>query len=134
MTEYDPSMIPSVQVHCMNILDGDISNPINMLEEYAGNSNARINIMMIHNVENIPVNELRRLNFLFRFTDKSYIYANIVIILLWNTQERPFTDEERRLYGVVDDGETESNNVGSSISLRSFLSARSEERRVGKEC
>ena len=123
MTEYDPSMIPSVQVHCMNIMDGGISNPINKLEEYAGNSNARINIIMIHNVESIPVNELRRLNFLFRVTDKSYIYANIVILLLWNTQERAFTDEERRLYGVVDDGETESNNVGTSISLRSFLSA-----------
>ena len=107
----------------MNIMDGDISNPINMLEEYAGNSNARINIIMIHNVESIPVNELRRLNFLFRVTDKSYIYANIVILLLWNTQERPFTDEERRLYGVVDDGETESNDVGTSISLQSFLSA-----------
>ena len=50
MTEYDPSMIPSVQVHCMNIMDGGISNPINKLEEYAGNSNARINIIMIHNV------------------------------------------------------------------------------------
>ena len=123
MTEYDPSMIPSVQVHCMNIMDGDISNPINKLEGYAGNSNARINIIMIHNVESIPVNELRRLNFLFRVTDKSYIYANIVILLLWNTQERAFTDEERRLYGVVDDGETESNDVGTSISLRSFLSA-----------
>ena len=46
-----------------------------------------------------------------------------MILLLWNIQERPFTDEERRLYSVVDDGETESNDVGSSISLRSFLSA-----------
>ena len=46
-----------------------------------------------------------------------------MILLLWNIQERPFTDEERRLYGVVDDDETESNDVGSSTSLQSFLSA-----------
>ena len=46
-----------------------------------------------------------------------------MIHLLWNTQERPFTDEERRLYSVVDDGETESNKVGTGISLQSFLSA-----------
>ena len=119
----DPSKMPSVQVHCMNIMDGNISNPINKLDEYAGNSNAKINIIIIHNVESIAVKELRRLNFLFRVTDKSYIYANVVILLLWNTQSRPFTDEERRLYGVVDDVETEPNEVGSSISLRSFLAA-----------
>ena len=122
-TECDSSKMPSVQVHCMNIMDGNISYPINILDEYAGNSNAKINIIMIHNVESIAVKELRRLNFLFRVTDKSYIYANIVILLLWNTQSRPFTDEERRLYGVVDDVEIEANDVGSSISLRSFLAA-----------
>ena len=107
----------------MNIIDGDISNPIYMLDEYVGDSNVKINVIMIHNVESIAVKELGRLNFLFRVTDKSYMYANIVILLLWNTQSRPFTDEERRLYGVVDDVETEPNEVGSSISLRSFLAA-----------
>ena len=74
----------------MNIIDGDISNPIYMLDEYVGNSNAKINVIMIHNAESIAVKELRRLNFLFRVTDKSYIYANVVILLLWNTQSRPF--------------------------------------------
>ena len=107
----------------MNIIDGNISNPIYMLDEYAGNSNARINVIMIHDVESIAVKELGRLYFLFRVTNKSYIYANIVILLLWNTDGRPFTDEERTLYGVVDDVEIEANEVGSSISLRSFLAA-----------
>ena len=133
---------PYINLHCMNIIDGAINSPIKRLKEVTedtDNSNA-INIIVVHNVEKIVVSEMKRLDFLFRITDKSYEYGNIVILLLWNTRSRPFNDEEMRDYGIAmednidnDIGETDGlkdrdesneNNVDKKmIDLRTFLAA-----------
>ena len=132
---------PYINLHCMNIIDDAINSPIKRLKEVTedtDNSNA-INIIVVHNVEKIVVSEMKRLDFLFRITDKSYEYGNIVILLLWNTRSRPFNDEEMRDYGIAmednidnDIGETDGlkdrdesneNNVDKKmmIDLRTFL-------------
>ena len=133
---------PYIKLHCMNIIDDAINSPIKRLKEVTedtDNSNA-INIIVVHNVEKIVVSEMKRLDFLFRITDKSYEYGNIVILLLWNTRSRPFNDEEMRDYGIAmednidnDIGETDGlkdrdesneNNVDKKmIDLRTFLAA-----------
>ena len=134
---------PYIKLHCMNIIDGAINSPIKRLKEVTeetDNSNA-INIIVVHNVEKIAVSEMKRLDFLFRITDKSYEYGNIVILLLWNTRSRPFNDEEMRDYGIAmednidnDIGETDGlkdrdesneNNVDKKmmVDLRTFLAA-----------
>ena len=133
---------PYIKLHCMNIIDGAINSPIKRLKEVTedtDNSNA-INMIVVHNVEKIVVSEMKRLDFLFRITDKSYEYGNIVILLLWNTRSRPFNDEEMRDHGIAmednidnDIGETDGlkdrdesneNNVDKKmIDLRTFLAA-----------
>ena len=127
----------------MDIIDDAINSPIKRLKEVTedtDNSNA-INIIVVHNVEKIVVSEMKRLDFLFRITDKSYEYGNIVILLLWNTRSRPFNDEEMRDHGIAvednigndigdndglkDRDESNENNVDKKmmVDLRTFLAA-----------
>ena len=126
---------PYVKLHCMNIIDGAISSPIKRLKEVtedADNSNA-INIIVVQNVEKIVVSEMKRLDFLFRITDKSYEYGNIVVLLLWNTRSRPFNDEEMKDYGNamedhIDNDSADNDGLKDNIDkkmidLRTFLAA-----------
>ena len=119
----------------MNIIDGAISSPIKRLKEVtedADNSNA-INIIVVQNVEKIVVSEMKRLDFLFRITDKSYEYGNIVVLLLWNTRSRPFNDEEMKDYGNamedhIDNDSADNDGLKDNIDkkmidLRTFLAA-----------
>ena len=125
---------PYIKLHCMNIIDDAINSPIKRLKEVTedtDNSNA-INIIVVHNVEKIVVSEMKRLDFLFRITDKSYEYGNIVILLLWNTRSRPFNDEEMRDYGIamednidndISDNDGLKDNIDKKmmVDLRTFL-------------
>ena len=124
---------PYVKLHCMNIIDDAINSPIKRLKEVTedtDNSNA-INIIVVHNLEKIVMSEMKRLDFLFRITDKSYEYGNIVILLLWNTRSRPFNDEEMKDYGIamednIDNDISDNNGLKDNIDkkmidLRTFL-------------
>ena len=119
----------------MNIIDGAINSPIKRLKEVTedtDNSNA-INIIVVQNVEKIVVSEMKRLDFLFRITDKSYEYGNIVVLLLWNTRSRPFNDEEMKDYGNamedhIDNDSADNDGLKDNIDkkmidLRTFLAA-----------
>lgn len=151
----------SVHLHCNDIVEGAIRSPIGRLLEYTEGTSTtcststsrssieckaqqktdaeKINIIAVNNVEKVEVSELKRLDFLFRVTDQSYDKVNIVVLLLWNTDVRPFSIEEKRAFRVMKDeyGENYSDSDADEdssldesegeeeeeIELKSFLAA-----------
>ena len=137
ITTTSSSPSASVNVCCMDAVYGLISNPLkrirtevedprknncnsnNNVKRVAGTETSDkicttpIDIVAVYNVEKIEINEFRRLDFLFRLTDSSYEHANIVVLLLWDTDMRPFTELDRKTFSTTT--EENENNVTDDI-------------------
>jgi hypothetical protein len=112
-----------VDLQCMDLID--TTNPIKTFEEAikesrktdltdtVGGKASWAEIFVVSNFEKLnTAAELKKLDFLFRVTDKSYHYSNIVVVLLWNTDVSPF--------GPLKSPES-SVSVTNNIAAKEFL-------------
>jgi hypothetical protein len=84
-----------VHVNDMKCIDVSVSpNPLNEFQHFMAVTNklgrmGRI-LLLIHNLESLTGDALKRLDFLFRITDRSAPYANVVVAMFWNKDLYPF--------------------------------------------
>jgi hypothetical protein len=116
----------------MNVIEGSISSTIESLKNYLAIDNLRTDendnqpkVIAVYNVEKVAVNELKRLDFLFALQERSFGHTNTIVILLWNTDDRPLNVDEAELHsddGVDMDVDLDSQEDRQMFYLRDFLS------------
>jgi hypothetical protein len=116
----------------MNVIEGSISSTIESLKNYLAIDNLRTDendyqpkVIAVYNVEKVAINELKRLDFLFALVERSFGHTNTIVILLWNTDDRPLNVDEAELHsddGVDMDVDLDSQEDGQMFYLRDFLS------------
>ena len=114
----------------MDVIEGPIGSTIESLRNYLAIDNLHTDeddsqpkVIAVYNVEKVAVNELKRLDFLFALAERSFGHTNTVVILLWNTDDRPLDVEEAELH-TDDSGDIDINSLEDEqmFSLRDFLS------------
>jgi hypothetical protein len=114
----------------MDVIEGNIGSTIESLRNYLAIDNLHTDeddsppkVIAVYNVEKVAVNELKRLDFLFALAERSFGHTNTVVILLWNTDDRPLDVEEAELH-TDDSGDIDINSLEDEqmFSLRDFLS------------
>jgi hypothetical protein len=90
-----------VDLQCMDL--ATVASPLRQFEEFTRDKKLKTtpaatedpsyqwtDIFVVYNVESLTTPaELKKLDFLFRVTDKSFEYANVAVVLLWNSDIRP---------------------------------------------
>jgi hypothetical protein len=116
----------------MNVIEGSISSTIQSLKSYLAIENLRTDeddnqpkVIAVYNVEKVAVSELKRLDFLFALVERSFGHTNTIVVLLWNTDDRPLSVDEAELHsydGVDMDMDMYSQEDGQIFYMRDFLS------------
>jgi hypothetical protein len=83
---YKHNRTEEIDIFCMNITEGPINAPLQKFKNFFSEKNYEKNlkIIIISHTEYLKKNELKKLDFLFRVTEKSFEYGNIVVLILWD--------------------------------------------------
>jgi hypothetical protein len=94
----------------MNIIDGPINTPLKKFKNLIEKKNEKKNfkLVIISHIEYLKKSEMKRLDFLFRVTEKSFEYGNIVVLILWDLDVYDF--------GMKNKNETYLDNDDDAIS------------------